>query len=575
MRTTGFFQLAMNNLQDIAEETTQTLDNIALHVKPDDSLRTPTFFKMFKSEERELDINTLKNLILKALRSDLYKNVQQMESMKKERVRQDGRKSSGKKEYLSITSSGTVNYILSEEKAIENIKSYFLQQLASNGASIKVLETVADAIGEQVADIKFDTLSDIVGTHVGLANTMMINGAPVSLNTAFKAVQDIVRSIESHIPKGGDDEKKYKAIAEVGNFFDFVSYKAYTGSGKKGNYWSDLGSVFEAIIAAGLRDLGEQVNLIGSNKDIQEYNTSDIEILTRQVISAVDGMAHSLGVSIKHTVNFSKDKAISETNYNKLYDIMGVDQIKGEEILRQYKYFILNYSLLSDFEIEGQKNMGLRALGYTNTLAKHQEKENERANSKNIQPRTLSKKHVARQDDNIRSHMEIVQLYEMYSMLLGRIFLTMSLIGDITQRLTGYTDNQGVATAIPMVLIDQNYAIFTYDVLMNLKTLLGSGDVALTINTAGSRGTFSTLHLRKLQAIFTKKKAYNYTTLIRDEDVNKNIDILNKSAFQQRTKNKSGSITVSNILRINSAIDMAGTIERLSSSGIYAGMSRS
>lgn len=572
MRVTGFFQQAMGSLQRIADKATKTLDDIALHVKPDESLRTPTFFSMFKSAQRELDINALKNLILQAQKNDVYKNAQKMTVMEKSRERKTDQKSKGQQEFLSITPAGKITYILNEKKAVENIKEYFLKQLVEVNASMKVMEQLLEAIGEEVVDINFDTISSILGTEGAFANSMTINGKPVSLNSAFQAVQSIVKSIGHHVPLGGDDEKKYKAIAEVGNFLDFVNYKSYAGTGKKGNYWSDLGSVFEAIIAAGIRELGETVNLVGADKDLQEYNTTDIEILTKEVLSAVDGSKHALGVSIKQTINFNKEKTINEVNYNKIYNVLGVNPKYGEKIIKQYKYFMLNYSLLADFEIEDKKNAGLRALSYTDTLSKHQKKEDKRAAAKNEKAKTIEKKDVARVDDNLRSHAEIVQLYEMYNMLLGRIFLTMSLIGDITQRVQGFKDNQGIATAIPLVLVDQNYAIFTYDVLMNLRTLLSTGDIVMDINTASSRGSFSTLHTRKLQAIFPKKDdvkpKLSYTGLLQDAEVIKYINILNKSAFQTKGDDPT------NLLRINSAIDMAGTIERLGRSGIYAGAAR-
>lgn len=575
MRVSGFFIDAMSNLQLIALETSAKLDNIMQHVKPDASLRTPNFFNMFQSSYREKMLNNLKNSILLALKNDIYKNAQQMASMQKERIRSGNKKSAGKKEYLNITSTGTINYILDEKKAIHNIKTYFLNAVAATENSAHASEIIMEAVGETLADTDLVTIGDAVSVSQGMYDTIMINGQNVSLNKAFQVIQDIVQSFGKYVPQDGEDKQKYYSILKVGNFFEFLSYKSYTGSGKKGNYWSDLGSVFEIIISAGIQELGEAVNLIGSNRELQKYNTSDIELLTKKVVSAVDGSFHNLGVSIKHTINFNKEKAINTKNYDKLYNIMGVNEQQGERILKQYKYFILNYSLLGNMESSGMKNAGLRALDYTNTLQNNQLKENERAAKKGVQPKTLTKADVARADDNLRSHAEITTLYEEYSNLLGRIFLTMSLIGDITQKMDGYTSKEGIATAIPMILVDQDYAIFTYDVLNNLKTLLGTGDVTLDINTSNMLGTFSALHTSKLKAIFKSNTIINdYATLIADVDVNKNIDILNRSAFQTRSKNEDGTITVANVLKINSMIDMASTIERLRSSGIYAGASR-
>ena len=583
---------------------------------------------MFKQKERESKLNAAKNQILTASKMDINKvhlnlmklgkpGVEMSRYRKEKVVKTKGDKQVQKKqiktktstngtkkhviEYLSITPNGTITYILNQEKAHENIKRFFIQELTATlpaNSSVDLIEKIAKEVGEAFGTetvhkhltdkdgniIETQTIQEtkinirgekglkaLVGEYgPGVYTTTLDQIGTIQLDDAFKMIHDIIQEIKDYAELDTLEEReKFNHIAQVGSFLDYILYTS--PSGKQGNFWSDLGTVFEVIIRAGIEEFNGNLNfkirpsanLVGGEKSFRDFNTSDVEVMTDELGKSIDGLQRTLGVSIKHTINFSKDKTMTydqEKGFAKLYSLMGVSKEVGDKIINQYKYFILNYSILGEMESrengagKSLKSSGKRALAMSRKSKKLTDSDEDKGKGPQH----------ARIDDNLRSHSEIIELYNLYSMSLGRIFLTMSLIGNIFEHLeTGYPAYTNGHQILPMVLVDQNYAVFTYDVLTKLSMLLNDGSVIIEPDTAKLVGEFSQLGIAKQNAIFYKN-IDNYSDLIKDSTVGMRLQNIHNKSFRHEQQTK-----ISDIITINSAINLASTIERLSQSQPY------
>lgn len=241
------------------------------------------------------------------------------------------------------------------------------------------------------------------------------------------------------------------------------------------------------------------------NKAINKYNASDIDLK----INAID---QRIGVTLKQTHDFKK--VDTKLYFQGSGDRYGLKE-KGiaQSFINNYKYFMLNYSILSNWD---SMDMGIK---------------------------TLYK------DQGIMTVGEIKDTVMKLNEVIGVLMLTQTMLGPIffktfnNKDLSFEAKYNDTTVGLPYILSTQDGHFWTYDLLHNVQQFLETGDVAIDF-TVPNMHQHTALVLAK-RRLFGYDKDGNriknfdpstlpnsYREILHDADVNSSLIKLNKSVFQ-------------------------------------------
>lgn len=534
-----FLSAVESNLSQCLNSFIDTTENIKNQVKPDPKMRTKEFLDLFKKTEQENLFNGLKDLLMEIKSSPLLNAYEKFK--KSEKIRISG-KAKDKKQFISIKTSVdgqeikiNTYKIQTGTLAYKNLAEALGVNKNSKGPEKVLYDLIQDAINSKLKDVTdeyLQNLDELVYQTLDMPK-IVINGIEYSLPQCFAKVQELLNEMVNDT--SGDKKPSFDALMKVADFNSFKNYRSPRG--KRGNFFSDIGFVFEDLLSYlwGKESWNKKITNVGAEKKIEDYNTTDLSIDLNKTIEVCNLANTTVNASIKHTVNFEKEKFL---RHERLAKILGPKTEIVTDLIKQYKYFILNYSLLSNAESRDRMYSGS-------------------VNQKSSWGHNTA-------DVPLLSLQNVVNLYNEFTDTLGRIFLTMSLVGDLyTHSTEGLSED--LQYDLPKLLITKDYAVFTYDILDRLLDLIELGGAEIQAVPYMKTSLHSQLVRRK--AILTRKKQKgslkSYDELVRDSEVQEKMKIINRSAFVRRTENKNTKkITETEGIKITSTVDLAMIVEK-------------
>lgn len=497
IHATGLLQSVASTIDGNTKQLQNELNKIQNQVKPKQQWRDAQILNLFRKSYIEESFDAVKEVLLRFSKNEIRKNY--------ETFKNQGKNS----KWISLTFGGKdptivrANEIKTQHIAVKNFKKYLLTFLNISEEDPKF--AVIDSIGESFESIDWDELDKIIASDPSQQYSVTLsNGQTISLETVLEDLGNILQSIT----KIEGSQTSYDKLVNIQNLFQAIALGQ--------NLWSSMGFVYEDIVSQARKDMGFQSEVKGE-EELRKHNTTDIMI--SNFSKTIDKAKTNLGVTLKQTINFSKTSSLDYNDVKKWINVEGADTL-----LKQYKYFMLNYMCLSDLESKDRK-MGMGSKG-------------------------------DRRDDNLFSHTEIVSLYQLFNRYLGRIFLIQGLLGNLLNNTTKRSfAEDGVA---PVVLVTQDYALFTYDILDKMEELLQNGSLDIEIPITKTPKAHRQLVNRKAE-IIKDKHSLNYTDILVDSKVNEYIHTLNKSAFGDHDINQGAQ----GIIKMRTTINIATIIEKV------------
>lgn len=496
----NLLQSVESTIRNSAARLQNELDNIQKQVEPKQEWRDQQILNMFKKGYIEDTFDGIKEVLLSFTQSEVYKNYKTFKTNALSKP-----KAGEEKKWVSLTFGGKdatvvhISKIKTQKVAVQNFKKYLLEFLFITPEDSRY--PVIDQIGDSIDSINWEELDNIIYADPEQKFTITTpSGKTISLANAIQELQNVLTQLTNI----QGSRKSYQKLCDIQTLAQAFAMGR--------SLWSNMGLVYEDIVNLARKELGYHSTVV-SQGELRKHNTTDIMIqnFTKDLESTIGTIKTQLGVTLKQTINFEKESSL---DYSKVKQWLDGD---ADTLLKQYKYFMLNYACLGDIEFKERKS----------TRAK---------------------------DDNLLSHTEIVALYQLFNTYIGRIFLIQGLIGNLLNNTTHRTfAEDGV---IPAVLVTQEYALFTFDVLQKMEELLQTGDIMIEIPFLKTPADFYNLVNTKAELA---KTATNYDPIVHDDKVKQYISSINRSAFNS-TDAASGQM---GIIKMRTTINLAAIMEKV------------
>lgn len=353
---------------------------------------------------------------------------------------------------------------------------------SNNKQFIKMLDDMLEAIDKgKTPDDIVTNIKDQLADYETKAN-LRTTGQTASNN--FVNPQDLIDKLQALMAKVSNDispghEKSYKRLLNIKSVVDFINQRKA--------YWSASGVVYEDLQRIDLI-AGEKVSdvkVVGTSS-ANKINTSDLEL-------TINNIKERIGVSMKQTIDFNKESELTDDAMKKKLQL-------SEAMIKKYKYFMINYSILRDSQSKGQV------------------------------------KQYESGDSNIEVS-DIIYLYNRLNALVGKSLFIEGLLGNIIKSKAELFTEEGMP--MPYILVTSKNAVFTYDVLQKLPSLLWSDAIQIDIPVKGySKGAYLKLVNAKKSALREAKNGAigSYDVLINEGNVYTNLERVNSAFFKNKDK---------------------------------------
>lgn len=362
--------------------------------------------------------------------------------------------------------TGTVNKTTNNRKtAIQAFTDYlglqlgFTKQTVSSSKGKKYDYTIIEEHLLKILEISSEELIDIINKGLFTGSNSMYEDRLyeiVAKGTGF-SIQDIkslprifsdLKIIFNQINKQASKIKDLKDVSTI-NFFKKIDriedlMKYYTTFMKKSGLLYEMAKALDIYRTNQVTDV---VHL--GQSDIKDFNTSDLDF----VMTSIPSIKERIGVTIKQTTNFKKiDTKLyltgnTASGQSKRYGL--TDKGIGHKFVDNYKYFMLNYSILSNIDASGWSA------------------------------------HTLYKDAPIMSIGEIHDTVMLLNNVIGKLILTQALLGPIffkratNEELNFQNNFTGTNAGLPYVLSTQDGCFWTWDILNDLQALLLDGTVSI------------------------------------------------------------------------------------------------
>lgn len=479
------------------------IDKIIDHVKPPEEIYNRSTLELFSKDGEELlkKLDSIKEIYKqissKLSKTDLYKD----EGFKKimafrnsEKDYKSGKDENG--ERIRELKSYTVNKRITEKNKNKYNEGMALPKTAYNNI-IKVIEKelpelwdkgtiegmkkkIENAVKEDSFRkediIEWDTVISQYSKKFNLDTSPELASDFSTMCSMLSEVLNGCINAASDLERNKRQNTAIKKLAAIDRVENLITYKYKTAS-------SDMGFVNEVLTGLSLLKKEGVIDVDLSAAMKNTYNATDLSI-------TLDKTSQQIGVSLKHTKDFSKrSNAIKQDALKEKYGDL-------DKVIGYYKYFILNYTILSNgnWSSEGQG---------------------------------ASSAHSP-----ITSFPQLLTTYAVINNSFGKIFLMQNLLGNALLNPDGITSE-----SLPMILVTQDHAVFTYDILKNVKVSINGGQktistVDITTPFNYKKSDFMKLGEAKHDFYSSKSGKFDYSKLLENENIKDMMISIHKDSFR-------------------------------------------
>ena len=331
------------------------------------------------------------------------------------------------------------------------------------------------------------SIQRIVGNQARMANKRK----GIDTVAIMKQLQEILKTIRKQIGiTNTPHPKAFKTLKGIKSLHKWLQNRTTA--------ITNLGLVNEDSVVIQTTANLVQANIVGTVT--MDGTSSENKISAADIKMDLDQIGNEIGVTLKQSENFLKESRI---NVSTLMDFVASNEQEDfNRMLQYYRYFILNYSFLYE-------NYG------GNFFAP-----------------------------------EVDEVNAIFGETIGKVFFIQALLGNLIKNTDKAKSFKESGIGIPYLLVTMDHAVYTFDVLQNIKDLLQNGSVNINV--------LLTPQNRKLYDILREKKAgaTSYSDIMSRSDLRNIMSGMYRSAFQYKIND-----TVIPAFKMVSSIDMAKLIE--------------
>lgn len=479
------------------------IDKVIDHIKPPEEIYNRSTLELFKKDGEELlkKLDNIKDIYKqissKLSKTDLYKDEgfkRIMTFRSSEKDYRNGKDKNGEK--VRQLKSYTTNKKITEKNKNKYNEGMALPKTAYNNI-IKVIEQelpelwdkgTVEGLKKKIENaVKEDSFRkediiewDPVINHYSKKFNLDSSPELISdFNIMCSMLSDVLNeciTAASDLEKNKRQNTAIKKLAAIDRIENLITYQYKTAS-------SDMGFVNEVLTGLSLLKKEGVIDVDLSAAMKNTYNATDLGV-------TLDKTSQQIGISLKHTKDFSKrSNAIKQDALKEKYGDL-------DKVIGYYKYFILNYTILSNgnWSPEGQG---------------------------------ASSAHSP-----ITSFPQLLSAYAVINNSFGKIFLMQNLLGNALLNPNGITSE-----SLPMILVTQDHAVFTYDILKNVKASINGGKktismIDITTPFNYKKADFMKLGEAKHNFYLGKTGIFDYSKLLAEGDIKDIMISIHKDSFR-------------------------------------------